>query len=51
MSGGGGALGLCETLENRVWPLVEGGELERLEGADGQAEERKQRNRGVERES
>lgn len=45
MSGGGGALGLVEALENRVWPLVEGGELKRLEGADGQTGERKKRNK------
>lgn len=35
LSRGGGAGGLGEALENRVGPLVEGGELERLEGADG----------------
>lgn len=34
--GGGGAVGLGEALENRVRPLVKGGALERLEGADGQ---------------
>lgn len=39
VSGGGGALGLGEALENRVGPLVEGGELKRLEGADGQTGE------------
>lgn len=33
--GGGGAVGLGEALEDRVGPLVKGGELERLEGADG----------------
>lgn len=42
MSGGGGAMGLGEALENRVRPLVEGGELKRLEGADGQTSEKKQ---------
>lgn len=42
VSGGGGAMGLGEALENRVRPLVEGGELKRLEGADGQTSERKQ---------
>lgn len=36
VSGGGGAVGLGEALEDRVRPLVKGGELERLEGADGQ---------------
>lgn len=51
VSGGGGALGLGEALENRVRPLVEGGELKRLEGADGQAEERKQEERRMEEES
>lgn len=35
LSGGGGAGSLGEALENRVGPLVEGGELEHLEGADG----------------
>ncbi len=48
MSGGGGALGLGEALENRVGPLVEGGELKCLEGADGQTGERKQRKRRME---
>lgn len=32
--GGVGALGFGEALENRVWPLVEGGELKGMEGAD-----------------
>lgn len=41
MSGGGGALGLGEALENRVGPLVKGGELKGLEGADGQTGQRK----------
>lgn len=49
VSGDGGALSLGEALENRVGPLVEGGELKRLEGADGQAGERKQRKRRMER--
>lgn len=35
LSGGGGVRSPGEALENRVGPLVEGGELERLEGADG----------------
>lgn len=48
VSGGGGALGLGEALENRVGPLVEGGELKCLEGADGQTGERKQRKRRME---
>jgi len=51
MSGGGGALGPGEALKNRVWPLVESGKLKRLESADGQAGERKQGKRGMERES
>lgn len=42
VSGRVGAMGLGEALENRVGPLVEGGELKRLEGADGQTGERKQ---------
>lgn len=46
MSGGSGALGLGEALENRVWPLVEGGELKGLKGADGQTGERQQRKKG-----
>lgn len=46
MSGGGGALGLGEALKNRVWPLVEGGELKRLEGADGQTGERNEKGSG-----
>lgn len=29
-------MGLGEALEDGVWPLVKGGELKRLEGADGQ---------------
>lgn len=49
VSGGGGALGLGEALENRVRPLVEGGELKCLEGADGQTGERKQRKRRMEK--
>lgn len=36
MSRGGGAVGLGEALEDRVRPLVKGGELKGLEGADGQ---------------
>lgn len=32
----GAAPGLGEPLEYRVWPLVEGGDLKRLEGADGE---------------
>lgn len=47
VSGGGGATGPGEALENRVRPLVEGGELKRLKGADGQAGEKKQTKRGV----
>lgn len=35
LSRGRGAGSLGEALEDRVGPLVEGGELERLEGADG----------------
>lgn len=42
VSGGGGALSPGEALENRVWPLVEGGELKCLEGTYGQAGGRKQ---------
>lgn len=42
MSGGGVALGPGEVLENRVWPLVEGGEMKCLEAAYGQADARKQ---------
>ncbi|TNN63814.1 hypothetical protein EYF80_026016 [Liparis tanakae] len=45
VSGVGGALGLGEALENRVRPLVEGGGLKRLEGADGPTGERKRRKR------
>lgn len=45
MSGRGGTLGLCKALENRVWPLVEGGELKGLKGADGQTGERQQKRR------
>jgi len=46
VSGVGGALGLGEALENRVRPLVEGGGLKRLEGADRQTGERTRRKRG-----
>lgn len=46
ISGGGGALSLGEALENRVWPLVEGGELKSLKGADGLTGERQQRKKG-----
>lgn len=35
-------MGLGEALEDRVGPLVKGGELERLEGADGQTGGEKQ---------
>lgn len=49
MSGGVGAMGLGEALENRVRPLVEGGALKGLEGADGQTRERKWRKRTMER--
>lgn len=42
VSGGGGAVGLGEALEDRVGPLVKGGELKRLEGADGQTGAEKQ---------
>lgn len=41
MFGGGGALGLGEPLENRVWPLVEGGEMKCLETVYGQAEKKR----------
>lgn len=46
MSGGGGALSLGEALENRIRPLVEGGELKCLKGADGQTGERQYRKKG-----
>ena len=49
MSGGVGAMGLGEALENRVRPLVEGGALKGLEGADGQTRDRKRRKRRMER--
>lgn len=45
MSRGGGGVGFGEALENRVRPLVERGELERLEGADGQAGEKQTKNK------
>lgn len=48
VSGGAGARGLGEALENGVRPLVEGGELKCLEGADGQTRERIQRKRRME---
>lgn len=35
-----------EALENRVGPLVEGGELERLKGADGDAGKEMGKKRG-----
>lgn len=49
VSGGSGALGLGESLKNRVRPLVEGGELKCLEGADGQTGGRKQRGKRMEK--
>lgn len=48
MSGGGGVLRLGETLEHRVWPLVEGGELKCLKGTDGQAGEETEEENEVE---
>lgn len=44
-----GAIGPGETLEDRVGPLVEGGELKRLEGADGQTGEREREEEGMKR--
>lgn len=38
-----------EALENRVGPLVEGGELERLEGADGDTGKESDKKEGMER--
>lgn len=43
VSRGGGTVGLGEALENRVGPLVKGGELKGLEGADGKAGEQQTR--------
>lgn len=48
LSGGGGAMGLGEALENRVRPLVKGGELKSLEGVDGQTSEKKQTKKRME---
>lgn len=40
MSAGGGAPSPGEALEDRVWPLMEGGQLKGLEAADGQTGQR-----------
>lgn len=41
-SGGGGAPSPGQALQNRVGPLMEGGELEGLKAADGQTAERQE---------
>lgn len=48
MSGGGRVLGLGEALEHRVRSLVEGGELKRFKGTDGQTGEKTEEEDGVE---
>lgn len=48
MSGVGGAGSLGEALENGVGPLVEGGELESPEGADGDTGKETDKKEGME---